>query len=408
MQAWKKAGSPTDSLDVAKIIQTAGVPSATIKQVYNTMKIPFAGEPGAQPTMARKIPVDRQPVSTPAAAPAAAAAPTTAAAKSATPTATTPVPGSSTFNAANVTKLPGMQKAAAATAPTTSAEPAAKSSGVEIPIASGVVNPATGKAWLPSELAAAQARIAAKKAQKAAVDQTAKDAETTPASLPQATSSTAPTPTSVKYTGALAPKKTKSDFTQTAGGYKLPGTPTVPTVPNMTQAPAKPSAPVASADTANQVPSKTRTGGRVAGAPLSQTANAVRKRAARAAATTAATEPSAMGNMARQLAAKGQAQTSTGGATIATGTGIRHAASPVNPNQAANQTPQAAEKIAVDDITNQVNRQMKLVKTKDDLKRIKDLIDRQFTKHGLVSESAFAKRDLLIERATKILENRSN
>jgi len=47
-------------------------------------------------------------------------------------------------------------------------------------------------------------------------------------------------------------------------------------------------------------------------------------------------EPSAMNNMARQLATKGQSQTSTGGATIPTGTGIRHAASPTNPNQATN------------------------------------------------------------------------
>lgn len=59
----------------------------------------------------------------------------------------------------------------------------------------------------------------------------------------------------------------------------------------------------------------------------------------------------------------------------------------------------AAEQIAVKDITNQVSRQMKLVKTKDDLKKIKQLIDRQFTRHGLVSESAFAKRDILVKRA---------
>jgi len=402
MQAWKKAGSPTDSLDVAKIIQTAGVPSATIKQVYNTMKIPFAGEPGAQPTMARKIPVDRQPVAAPAttsanaATPAATAEPSLDLLKRATASLqggpalsaaelqqvnsyrksqgapAIPGPGPATFNAANVTKLPGMQKPAAQAAPTTSATPAAKSSGVEIPVPSGAVNPDTGLAWLPSELAAARARIAAKKAQKAAVDQTAQDTETTPASLPQATSSTAPAPTSVKYKSNLAPtKKASPNFTQAGfSNYKLPGTPTVPTVPNMTQAPAKPSAPAAPA--------------------------------------AAATEPSAMGNMAQQLAAKGQAQTSTGGATIATGTGIRHAASPVNPNQAVNQAPQTAEKIAVDDITNQVNRQMKLVKTKDDLKNIKQLIDRQFAKHGLVSESAFAKRDQLIKRATKMLLNRSN
>lgn len=48
------------------------------------------------------------------------------------------------------------------------------------------------------------------------------------------------------------------------------------------------------------------------------------------------TSPSAMNNMSRQLAARGQSQTSTGGATIATGKGIRHAASPTNPNQTTN------------------------------------------------------------------------
>lgn len=48
---------------------------------------------------------------------------------------------------------------------------------------------------------------------------------------------------------------------------------------------------------------------------------------------TAAAPASAFGNMARQLDARGQAQTSTGGATIATGRGVRHAASPLNPNQ---------------------------------------------------------------------------
>jgi hypothetical protein len=53
LQAWKKAGSPTDSLDVAKVIQSAGVPAASIKQVYGTMQIPFAGEPdgGATPAV---------------------------------------------------------------------------------------------------------------------------------------------------------------------------------------------------------------------------------------------------------------------------------------------------------------------------------------------------------------------
>ena len=49
LQAWKKAGSPTDSDAVAKIIQSAGVPSDSIKQVYGTMKIPFVAAPAAAP-----------------------------------------------------------------------------------------------------------------------------------------------------------------------------------------------------------------------------------------------------------------------------------------------------------------------------------------------------------------------
>lgn len=47
-------------------------------------------------------------------------------------------------------------------------------------------------------------------------------------------------------------------------------------------------------------------------------------------------EPSAMSNMARQLSARGQ--TSTGGTQTATGRGVRHTASPTNPNQAPKAT----------------------------------------------------------------------
>jgi hypothetical protein len=57
LQAWKKAGSPTDSLDVASVIQRSGVPSDTIKQVYTNMKIPVPGTPGSN-TATRNIPVD--------------------------------------------------------------------------------------------------------------------------------------------------------------------------------------------------------------------------------------------------------------------------------------------------------------------------------------------------------------
>ena len=43
-------------------------------------------------------------------------------------------------------------------------------------------------------------------------------------------------------------------------------------------------------------------------------------------ATEPAAEPSAMSNMARQLSAMGQKQTSTGGTQVPTGTGVRHTA----------------------------------------------------------------------------------
>jgi hypothetical protein len=146
LQAWKKAKSPTDSLDVAKVIQNAGVPAATIKQVFASMQIPFAGEPGAQPTMSRNIPVDK-PVPTPSTSPAGAAPATTATQPAATqPAATKPLPMATsttagqpssaaqpaaqtatqpaavakpaaagtvpapTFNAGNVMKMPGMEK----------------------------------------------------------------------------------------------------------------------------------------------------------------------------------------------------------------------------------------------------------------------------------------------------------
>ena len=81
LQAWKKAGSPTDSLDVASIIQKAGVPSASIKQVYGTMKIPFAGEKGTGADVARKIDVDSLPVAPALNNPASGATPTNAPAK---------------------------------------------------------------------------------------------------------------------------------------------------------------------------------------------------------------------------------------------------------------------------------------------------------------------------------------
>jgi len=106
LQAWKKAGSPMDSLDVASVIQKAGIPSDTIKQVYGSMKIPFAGEPsgGAMPQSVKSTQqaAPAQQTTVPQVAPVAkAAAPVAKAAAATAPQG---------FNASNVMKMPGMEK----------------------------------------------------------------------------------------------------------------------------------------------------------------------------------------------------------------------------------------------------------------------------------------------------------
>jgi hypothetical protein len=63
--AWKKAGSPTDSEEVSKIIGDAGVDPAIVKQVFTDLKLP-QGKQSAAPDieqvkqMISKLPVDRK------------------------------------------------------------------------------------------------------------------------------------------------------------------------------------------------------------------------------------------------------------------------------------------------------------------------------------------------------------
>ena len=362
LQAWKKAGSPTDSLDVAKIIQNAGVPSATIKQVYNNMKIPFAGEPGAGALTTRKIDVDPR-----SRAPGYSTA---------SPSLELPKKATASNNATPAPTAPAQNTPQVKT-------PAAPASSVELPIASGVVNPATGKVWLPSELRAAQEKRAAQARQNTTQAQTeptttptantagaaafgqmsnnltkatapvAKPGTVTPTAavkpgtpastaLPIATSATAPAPSSVTYKGLLAPKPAApatTNFAKTGfAGYKLPGTPTTPTVPNMTQSPAKVK-------------------------PLAKQ------------------EPITIGGQKIKPSDPAYAKIMKNAPAV------------------AESATRAYEKIAVADIVNQVMHRIKLAETKDDLRKIKQSIDRQFSKHGLVSESAFIKRDILVKRA---------
>lgn len=212
----------------------------------------------------------------------------------------------------------------------------------EIPIASGAVNPATGKAWLPSELRTAQAKQDAEEIKALTMPTSAQSVT----QRPLATSSTASSPSAIKYSGTLAPnKKAVPNFTQTKTSYKMPSSPRVPTVPNLTQAPAK----------VMPAPEPITIGGQKISPSDPAYAKIMKNAQTGASAAQFDTVPDFSGS-------------------------------------------QAAEQIAVKDIAGQVNRQIKLVKTKDDLKMIKQLIDKQFARHGLVSESAFAKRDLLIQQ----------
>jgi hypothetical protein len=60
-----------------------------------------------------------------------------------------------------------------------------------------------------------------------------------------------------------------------------------------------------------------------------------------------------------------------------------------------------ARKIA-EALTKPVEKMLRLVETKDDVKQIKQLIDQTFVKYGAVNESAFAVRNTLIEHVTQV------
>jgi hypothetical protein len=51
------------------------------------------------------------------------------------------------------------------------------------------------------------------------------------------------------------------------------------------------------------------------------------------------------------------------------------------------------------DIITQLTGQIKTIRDKDDLKKVKQNIDRAFSRQGVVTESAFVKRDILVKRA---------
>jgi hypothetical protein len=56
-KAWTAAGSPTDSEEIAKVLQSAGVPAETVSKVFTDLKLPA---PGAVPTAKPEDPAAKQ------------------------------------------------------------------------------------------------------------------------------------------------------------------------------------------------------------------------------------------------------------------------------------------------------------------------------------------------------------
>jgi hypothetical protein len=398
LQAWKKAGSPTDSVEVYKVITGAGVPTQVAADTYSAMKIPMtapkggAGAFGAMSSQLRGGP--QQAGAAPSVKPATAganafggmAAQLGAAASTATPAATTAPAktGAPTgFNAANVMKMPGMEKSAAApttpavTTPATTA-PATTAPKFERPINTGFLNPKTGRPYLPSELRAEREQEIAdelSKAQQAAGDATAGD--TTAGNTTAAVSATTTKP------AATTAATTKPAATTAAAG-KFPGEdPQGAGYVGRREVARRQAARDAAAAKKPATPNFAGPTGysSVNYAPNIKTGISLPK----------PTVPSLTSTPAKvkPLAAAPATKVTSGGVTPAE-------------RAAYDKKVADAAKLAVAETVKQVKHMLESVTTRDDVEKIKKYIDRQFTKHGLISELAFAQRNHLIERVVYI------
>jgi len=329
LQAWKKANSPTDSVEVYKVITGAGVPTQVAADVYSAMKIPMtapkggAGAFGAMSSQLRGGP--QQAGAAPSVKPATA--------------------GANAFGG-----MAAQLGAAAPTAPapaTTAPAPATTAPKFERPINTGFLNPDTGQPYLPSELAAKrQKRTDAElaKAQQSADTTAAADTDTASPNNLNAVSATTTKPAATtvgqpskvtygKGFEKFMKPKTATQFpvfgTGTQSAYKTASSLPKPTVPSLTSSPAKVKPMAATTSGANKLNKN---------------------------------ELDYINRINAKL---------------------------------------PADK-AVAETVKQVKHMLESVTTRDDVEKIKKYIDRQFTKHGLISELAFAQRNHLIERVVYI------
>ena len=329
--AWKKAGSPTDSEDLAKVLKDAGVSQDIVKQLYTDMKIPLPGSPKEVPPVNTTTGV---PQSTPPADPKVTGPkpkptpkPVAKPAPGATPTTSAPVAKPGATPPAGNAPAQGAQQAPAGNAPAGNAP-----AGVQDP------NPSTWdkiKSFIPGTQARAD-KVSSEAQAKPWIDKwnravRANPAINTPEQLQQFATKLATSengqqlfqiPPPKDVTPNEAAKYLTTIVDRVAAGVETSGTGATQSTGAQPQTGQQPAQQPAQAAT-----TKAHTGGKVAG-QLSQTPNAIRQRQARAAQKQPATGGAgAFGQMAKQLG--GTTPNTMANAPVSK----VNVASPNNPNQ---------------------------------------------------------------------------
>jgi hypothetical protein len=250
---------------------------------------------------------------------------------------------------------------------------AATASKFELPIDTGFLNPDTGKSYLPSELAAKRQKRIADALSKAQSAGTPTPAATTTATTTAATPTTPGQPI-VKY-GTVSDEQKATGFPgedPQGAGYVGRREVARRQAARDAEAAKKPAAPNFAQQGAGYK--------NVTYAPNIKTGISLPK----------PTVPSLTSTPAKvkPLAAP---------ATKVTSGGVTPAERAAYEKKVAD-----ASKLAVAETVQQVKHMLESVTTRDDIDKIKKYIDRQFTKHGLINEVAFAQRNHLIERVVYI------
>jgi hypothetical protein len=224
-------------------------------------------------------------------------------------------------------------------------EPQAKTGGAQRQMAFYGTNPATNKPWTYDEL---QAKSQITPTSEPAPDEPDAAAKTTPGTLPQPTTTTVGQPSKVTYGKGFEK-------------FMKPKT--------ATQFPAFGTAGTQSAYKTSTAP------------------------AVKTTAPTTATLPAGGGAGVKSAVPAASQPMKIGGQTL----------NPKDPadKKIIDKVQAQAQKVA-EALKKPVSEMLQMVETKEDINRIKQFIDQTFTKYGVVNESTFAVRNIMIEHVTKV------